>query len=271
MEPDFQSNGTRKLIGHRDNKTVTVPAALMAIFNTVSIIGLIWVYDKLLVPGLWRLGYRMTMLRRAGWGMVIAAAAMGAAALLEFVRLRVYRQQFCTPCDPSDSGAPPCGCTPGVPSLSIFWQAPQYALVGMSEVFTSIAQIEFFYDQAPDVMRSCSMALGLLSTALGSYLSGLLTWLVAALSEAVTGTQWLPKDLNQGRLDLFFVLLMVLMIANSLAFLAIALQYTYKNVEHVHPTHRVHSSGALHLETVPFLPGRPAPRTTCGSPPSPHT
>ena len=33
-------------------------------------------------------------------------------------------------------------------------------------------------DQAPDVMRSCSMALGLLSSALGSYMAGVLTWLV---------------------------------------------------------------------------------------------
>jgi hypothetical protein len=39
-------------------------------------------------------------------------------------------------------------------------------------VFTSIGQLEIFYDQAPDVMRSCSMALQLLSVCIGSYLSG---------------------------------------------------------------------------------------------------
>jgi len=42
------------------------------------------------------------------------------------------------------------------------------------QVLASIGQLEFFYDQAPDVMRSCSMALQLLSVAAGSYLSGLL-------------------------------------------------------------------------------------------------
>lgn len=41
-----------------------------------------------------------------------------------------------------------------------------------SQVFTSIGQLELFYDQAPDVMRSCSMALVLLSVCIGSYLSG---------------------------------------------------------------------------------------------------
>jgi hypothetical protein len=42
----------------------------------------------------------------------------------------------------------------------------------MNQVFTSIGQLEIFYDQAPDVMRSCSMALQLLSVCIGSYLSG---------------------------------------------------------------------------------------------------
>ena len=40
------------------------------------------------------------------------------------------------------------------------------------QVMASKGQLEFFYDQAPDVMRSCSMALQLLSVAAGSYLSG---------------------------------------------------------------------------------------------------
>jgi peptide/histidine transporter 3/4 len=46
-------------------------------------------------------------------------------------------------------------------------------------------------------MRSCSMALQLLSTALGSYLGG---GVVAAVQSASTraGAPWLPKDLNNG-------------------------------------------------------------------------
>jgi hypothetical protein len=46
-------------------------------------------------------------------------------------------------------------------------------------------------------MRSCSMALQLLSTALGSYLGG---GVVAVVQSASTraGAPWLPKDLNQG-------------------------------------------------------------------------
>lgn len=184
--------------------------------NTVSIIVLIWIYDQIFEPFLRRLGYKMTLLKRIGWGMVVAAVAMAAAATVEMKRLEACH-----------------GCSANSPeNLSIFWQAPQYALVGLSEVFTSIGQMEFFYDQAPDVMRSCSMALGLLSSALGSYSAGILTWLVQKLSEKVTGVQWLPNDLNKGRLDLFFLFMMALMIFNVMIFLVVAFSYEYKAVEH---------------------------------------
>ncbi len=75
-----------------------------------------------------------------------------------------------------------------------------------TQVLASIGQLEFFYDQAPDVMRSCSMALQLLSVCIGSYLSGALVGAVSAISYRL-GSDWLPQDLNYGRLDLFFLLL----------------------------------------------------------------
>jgi hypothetical protein len=49
-------------------------------------------------------------------------------------------------------------------------------------------------------MRSCSMALCLLSTAFGGYAAGALTAVVQAISRAATGKEWLPRDLNQARL-----------------------------------------------------------------------
>ena len=76
----------------------------------------------------------------------------------------------------------------------------------MLQVLASIGQLEFFYDQAPDVMRSCSMALQLLSVCIGSYLSGALVAAISSLSYRM-GCNWLPQDLNYGRLDLFFLLL----------------------------------------------------------------
>lgn len=103
-------------------------------------------------------------------------------------------------------------------------------------MLASIGQLEFFYDQAPDVMRSCSMALQLLSTCIGSYLSGGIIWLVTIVTQPGDGGPgWLPKDLNNGRLDLFFLVLGGLMFVNFLMFLVVACRYEYKAVEHISP------------------------------------
>jgi peptide/histidine transporter 3/4 len=199
-----------------------IPSASMSLFNTLSIIVLIPVYDKLLEPGLRKAGKRMTLLQRIGWGMAVAVLAMATAGLVEYYRLRDVHTTNANGSGTGSETAP----QPTPASLSILWQGPQYLLVGLSEVLASIGQLELFYDQAPDVMRSCSMALQLLSTALGSYLSG------AVLLAVQRGTNWLPRDLNAGRMDLFFYSLAVVMVANLVIYIWVALKYEYKAVEH---------------------------------------
>ncbi len=67
-------------------------------------------------------------------------------------------------------------------------------------------------------------------------------------SPLVTHTQWLPRNLNEGRLDLFFLFMALLQAASTAAFVAVAVAYTYKEVEHKRrpmpqPTLRVSGSG----------------------------
>ncbi|KAL6768208.1 NRT1 [Auxenochlorella protothecoides x Auxenochlorella symbiontica] len=208
--------------------TFTIPAASLAIVNTLGIVLLIPLYDRVVIPLLRRAGRPMTLLRRIGWGMVVCAGAMFAAASLEAWRLRLYAAHDVLPA----AGANDWG---RVVNLSVWWQAPQYLLVGLSEVFTSIGQLEFFYDQAPDVMRSCSMALQLLSVCIGSYLSGGLIYFADIITRRLDpeGYGWLPKNLNKGRLDLFLLCLGGIMTLNCIIFWRVAVKYEYKTVEHV--------------------------------------
>jgi len=206
----------------RNGDSFRIPSASMSLFNTLSIIVLIPVYDKLVEPLIARFWTKITLLQRIGWGMLLSILSMWAAALVERWRLNLVQGCRIQDIPLSD---PQC-------NLNIFWQAPQYLIVGASEVLASIGQLEFFYDQAPDVMRSCSMALQLLSTAIGSYLSGGLVGLVQASSPALAGRQWLPRDLNDGRLDLFFYFLAIIMVANMFVYVVVAVNYTYKAVEH---------------------------------------
>lgn len=129
----------------------------------------------------------------------------------------------------------------------VLWvlQVPQYVLIGVSEVLASIAQLEFFYDQAPRPMRSCAMALQLLSSALGMYLSSAILFTVEKLTQP---TPWIADNLNEGRLDLYFLLLVGLTLANLFAHVLVSLQYEYR---------------------VPGLPPRPTLPTSAYQPPAP--
>jgi len=75
-----------------------------------------------------------------------------------------------------------------------FWvQVPQYALVGISEVFAMIGSMEFFYAQAPDAMRSTCSAIQLLTVGIGSYLASALVAIVGPFG-------WIANNVNQGHL-----------------------------------------------------------------------
>lgn len=216
-----------------------IPAASLSVVNTLAIVVLIPMYDKMLAPALARAGRPITLLRRIGWGLVVAVVAMGVAAAVEARRLALFSAgHVLRPADAPPDAAGPLSLGGGggeVVDMSVWWQVPQYLLIGLSEVFTSIGQLEFFYDQAPDVMRSCSMALQLLSVCVGSYLSGAVVLGTQAATAAAdpAGRGWLPKDLNLGRLDLFFALMAALMAANAAHFAWVASSYEYKQVEHV--------------------------------------
>lgn len=52
-------------------------------------------------------------------------------------------------------------------TMSIAWQMPQYFVLAGAEVVCYIAQLEFFYGEAPEAMKSICTSLALLTVALG--------------------------------------------------------------------------------------------------------
>ncbi|CAA0842354.1 Protein NRT1/ PTR FAMILY 8.1 [Striga hermonthica] len=188
--------------------TFRIPAASLSIFDTLSIIFWVPIYDRLIVPAARKLTGRtngLTQLQRIGTGLFISIFAMLSAGALEFVRLGYVRRHNAYQ-------------MLEVP-MSILWQVPQYFLVGCAEVFVFVGQLEFFYEQAPDSMRSLCSALQLTMVGLGSYLSTLL------VSSRVG---WIPDNLNYGHLDYFYWLMAGLSVVNLGVFMVVARWYTYK-------------------------------------------
>ncbi|XP_020200799.1 protein NRT1/ PTR FAMILY 8.1 [Aegilops tauschii subsp. strangulata] len=195
-----------------------IPSASLSIFDTLSVIAWVPVYDRILVPAVRSVTGRprgFTQLQRMGIGLVVSMFAMLTAGVLELVRLRTIAQRGLY------------GEKDVVP-ISIFWQVPQYFIIGAAEVFTFVGQLEFFYDQAPDAMRSMCSALSLTTVALGNYLSTLLVTVVAKLTTRGGKQGWIPDNLNVGHLDYFFWLLAALSLLNFAVYLLIASWYTYK-------------------------------------------
>lgn len=196
-----------------------IPSASLSIFDTLSVLFWAPVYDGLIVPFVRKFTKNergFTQLQRMGIGLVISVFSMATAGILEVVRLNYVRKNNLYDVE-------------NIP-MSIFWQIPQYFLIGCAEVFTFIGQLEFFYDQAPDAMRSMMAALSLTTVGLGNYLSTLLVTIVTTVTTRHGKLGWIPNNLNMGHLDYFFWLLAILSVINFFAYIFVAKSYTYKKV-----------------------------------------
>ncbi|KAB5564196.1 hypothetical protein DKX38_004250 [Salix brachista] len=189
-----------------------VPPASMSAFDILSVALFIFLYRRVLDPLVKQTGLKgLTELQRMGVGLVIAIIAMVSAGLVECYRLK-YARKDCTHCE-------------GSSSLSIFWQAPQYALTGASEVFMYVGQLEFFNAQTPDGLKSFGSALCMTSISLGNYVSSLLVTMVMKISTEDHMPGWIPGNLNRGHLDWFYFLLAALTAIDLSVYVACARWY----------------------------------------------
>ncbi|XP_015076458.1 protein NRT1/ PTR FAMILY 3.1 [Solanum pennellii] len=194
-----------------------IPAASMTLFTLTTMLCTIALYDRVFVPiarkftGLER---GISFLSRMGIGFFISVLATLVAGFIEVKRKNVASTYGLV--DKPKSLVP----------ISVFWLVPQYCLHGIAEAFMSIGHLEFFYDQAPESMRSTATALFWTSISAGNYLS---TFLVSLVHEF---TNWLPdNNLNEGRLEYFYWLITILQVVNLIYYVFCARLYTFKPIQ----------------------------------------
>lgn len=203
-----------------------IPAASYTVFNMLSLTIWIAFYDQILVPLFRRLTGKeggITLLQKIGSGMVIAVITMVLSALVEEKRRTLALTKPIVGIDPRRGG---------ISSMSGMWLVPQLILIGISEGLTIIGQVEFFYKQFPENMRSIAGAFLFCGMAASNYLSSFLVSIVHRVTGGAASGNWLPEDLNKGRLDYFYYLIAGLGIVNLLYFLACAKWYKYKGSDH---------------------------------------
>ncbi|KAL9228378.1 hypothetical protein vseg_003967 [Gypsophila vaccaria] len=165
-----------------------IPPATLQGAITVSIIVLMPLYDKLLIPltrAITGNERGITVLQRMGAGMVLSVIAMVIAALTEEKRLRT-------------------------PSLSIFWLLPQYILLGISDIFTVVGMQEFFYAEVPVKMKTMGIALYTSVFGVGSFLSAIMIAVIEFVTARQGKQSWFTDDMTKARLDKYYWLLAML-------------------------------------------------------------
>ncbi|CAL9133237.1 unnamed protein product [Musa textilis] len=199
-----------------------IPAATLSIFSTLTMLLTLAFYDRVFVPVARRFTRRpsgITCLQRIGIGLAVGLSANVAAALVEAKRKGVA----------ADHGL--VDQPKAVVPMSVFWLVPQYAIHGLAEAFTSVGQMEFLYDQAPESMRSTAAALFWLAMSIGNYMG---TFLVAVVHRCTSNRgDWLQDNINRGKLDDYYWLVTGLQVLNLGYYITCAMLYTDKPLETV--------------------------------------
>lgn len=204
--------------------SVIMPIAVLNVFNTIIILILIPIMDKVVYPFLAKYNRSPTHLQRIGLGFVLSALSVLVAGILEIYRKKdieengVIQQQL-------------SGDTFNASSISIFAQVPQFALVGASEVFASVSGLEFAYSQAPSFMQGLVMGLFLMTSGIGNYVSEAILEIVKEATGADPPDAWFPEEMNDGKTENLFFMLAALMAVNTLVFVVVAYFYKYKAPE----------------------------------------
>ncbi|EOY03258.1 hypothetical protein QUC31_017794 [Theobroma cacao] len=173
-----------------------IPPATLQSAITLSIILLMPLYDKVLIPITQivtcnRKG--ISVMQRMGVGMFLSIIAMIIAAVVEMKRLEISK----------NIGVLESETVP----LSIFWLLPQYVLLGISDIFTVVGMQEFFYNEVPVRMRTMGFALYTSVFGVGSFLSALMISIIEAFTSSKGRQSWFSDDMREDGLDKYYWLL----------------------------------------------------------------
>lgn len=207
---------------HLGNTAFQIPAASYVVFAMLAITLWVPAYDRFVVPFMRRVrkGEGITVLQRIGIGLFLTIIESLVGAYVE-ERRRALALRHGTVVSP----------------MSAMWLVPQLLVGGFAEAFNAIAMLEFYYKQFPENMRSIAGAFYFCGGALSNYAYSFLISTVHGMTAKDSTGNWLPEDLNHGRLDYFYYLVAVLCTLNFCYFLVCASWYRYKGAgDHIQTT-----------------------------------
>ena len=140
-----------------------VPNDVLSNLDPLALIIFIPICDMFIYPGLRRMGYNFSPIKKITLGFFTGSAAMIWTVVVQHY---IYARNPCgnrvSTCVAAD------GVTVITSDLNVWIQTGSYVLIAFSEIFASITGLEYAYTKAPKNMRSLVMAVFLFMTALSS-------------------------------------------------------------------------------------------------------
>lgn len=136
------------------------------VINSLVLVATIPIFDSFIFPFLRNRGFRLGPITRITTGFIIVIIGFIYVTVLQKVLYNTGPYYDFTNV-PSDVKIP-------VNDLSVWWQMPPYAIIAISEIFSSATGLEFAYKQAAPELKSIVMSLFLLTNCGGSLIGMLL-------------------------------------------------------------------------------------------------
>ncbi|KAL0911844.1 hypothetical protein M5K25_017769 [Dendrobium thyrsiflorum] len=195
-----------------------IPPASLSCFFTIGTLISVVIYDRIFVPLLKKHTKNprgISMLQRIGIGQALHIFTMIMASLIERWRLSIVRDH-----DLIDKRMT-------IVPLTIFSLLPQFVLMGVAEMFVEVGKMEFFYDQAPEGMKSLGASFFTTTVGIGYFASSFLLSTVAQVTRKGGRNGWIENDLNKSHLDYYYEFFVVLNVINFILFLLVSKFYVY--------------------------------------------
>ncbi|CAF4173213.1 unnamed protein product, partial [Adineta steineri] len=140
-----------------------IPNDILQLFNPLSILVFIPIFDKIIYPILRRCNIKFNSVPRITCGFFVVALAMAWTAIVQHL---IYSR------GPNfNYETKPCSTCQTFNNLTVAWQIPSYLLVAISEILAVISGLEYAFTNAPSTMKSIVVSLFHFATAIGCILN----------------------------------------------------------------------------------------------------
>ncbi|CAL9247536.1 unnamed protein product [Arabidopsis halleri] len=182
-----------------------IPAGSLQVIVIITACIVIVMNNFLVYPVYQKLTHKpLTPLQKVGIGHVFIILSMAISAVVETKRLKTFNNAH---------------------TMSVLWLVPPLVIVGIGETFQFPANIELFYREFPESLSSTATSLTSVVIGISFYLSTALITLIQRT------TKWLPNDINHGRVDNVYWVLVIVGVLNFGYFLVCAWFYRYRNLK----------------------------------------